>query len=132
MTTEDPYLLIACEIHELIKSRRGKSVGKTIKMIEDMLVGKFAADTAKTLEAHDNPMSQEQVEAWIMLQGQKGVRWFNLQVLDPQMNKDPTLTALMTAIADSIFEGMTQQEFQERQANAGKMAESGIITPKPN
>ena len=111
MNTQDPYLLLACEIHELIKARRGKSVGKTLKMIDDMLVGKFAADTAKTMEAYDNPMSQEQVEQWVMLQGQKGVRWFSLQVLDPEMNRDPTCLALMNAIADTIFEGMTQQEF---------------------
>ena len=40
------------------------------------------------------PMTQEQVEAWIMLKGQSGERWFKIEILDKQVGQDPTMIAL--------------------------------------
>jgi len=54
----------------------------------------------------NKPMTQKQVEDFILLSGQSGKRWFKLSFIDEDMNNDPTACALMDVIADAVHAGM--------------------------
>ena len=64
-------------------------------------------DTKKT------PMTQQEVENWILLKGQSGERWFEFGFIDEDMNKDPTAAALMKSIADVIQGGLVAMALEE-------------------
>ncbi len=64
-------------------------------------------DTKKT------PMTQQEVENWILLKGQSGERWFEFRFIDEEMNKDPTAAALMKSIADVIQGGLVAMALEE-------------------
>jgi len=66
------------------------------------------------------PLTQKQVEDFIMLKAQSNERWFEVRFLDEDMNNDPTAAALMTSISDVIFAGMASLGLEERMADAEK------------
>ena len=68
------------------------------------------------------PMTQEQIESWIMLKGQTGERWFEIHVLDEEMDADPTMRALLEALSEMIHRGIMDMPFIEAQhaSDAGK------------
>lgn len=60
------------------------------------------------------PMTQEQVESWIMLKGQNpDERWFEIRILDEEVGNDPTAQALMKTVSDMIFKGIAGMPFIE-------------------
>lgn len=73
-------------------------------------------------DTDENPprksLTQSEVEAFIMLAGQRKERWFKLVFIDEDMNKDPTATALMTSIADVIHNGIIEAAFIEQMEQA--------------
>jgi hypothetical protein len=70
-------------------------------------------------------MTPEEVEAWVMLKGQSDERWFEIRVLDPDMQDEPNLMSLMQVVSDMIFRGIKEMPFIE--ANSGLADET-----KPN
>lgn len=66
----------------------------------------------------DEPFTQEQVEAHILLCGQSNKPWFKLVMLDEDMAKDPTAIALMASITDVIAAGIYTMGFEERMTQA--------------
>lgn len=59
------------------------------------------------------PMTQQEVENWIMLKGQSEERWFKLVITDDEIGQDPTMIALMETVSDMIFLGIQDLPFQE-------------------
>ena len=74
------------------------------------------------------PMTQEQVENWIMLKGQTDERWFEIKILDEEVGQDPTMIALMEVVSDMIFKGIKGMPFTESEHQRAKEAEAK--TPK--
>jgi len=74
------------------------------------------------------PMTQEQVESWIMLKGQGKDRWFTIRILDDEVGQDPTMIALMETVSDMIFAGIQDLPFQEaevlRKKQQGKVSKA--------
>lgn len=83
------------------------------------------------------PMTQEQVEAWIMLKGQSGERWFKIEILDKQVGQDPTMIALMETVSEMIFAGIQGMPFLEaeqarqmgKKTDVAKGVRMGIVKP---
>jgi hypothetical protein len=59
------------------------------------------------------PMTQKEVESWIMLKGQTGQRWFNVVIIDEEVGQDPTMIALMETVSEMIFAGIQNIPFDE-------------------
>jgi len=66
------------------------------------------------------PMTQQEVENWIMLQTQNDVRWFEMRFVDEAMNNDPTASALMQSISDVIYAGTVSIVMEERMEQASE------------
>ncbi len=64
------------------------------------------------------PMTQQEVENWIMLKTQNDERWFEMRFVDDDMNDDPTAAALMQSISDVIYAGTVTMVLEERTAQA--------------
>lgn len=75
-----------------------------------------AAGIQLNLVENPPPMSQEEVENWILLKGQTEERWFEIRILDPEVGNDPTAVALMTVLSDMINQGIHNMPFLESQA----------------
>ncbi len=69
-------------------------------------------------------MTKEEVEAWIMLKGQTGKRWFEIRILDEEVGQDPTMIALMETVSEMIFSGIQGMPFEE--ANVPRKKENGV------
>ena len=74
------------------------------------------------------PMTQEAVEQMVMLKGQGTDRWFEVKILDPDMQNDPTVTALMESVSDMIFRGMQGMPFTEANRAPAPPPNVSIIT----
>ena len=61
------------------------------------------------------PMTQEACEAWIMLKGQEGTPVFEIHLVDTEVDKDPTMRALMEALTLMIHQGIMGMPFAESQ-----------------
>lgn len=59
------------------------------------------------------PMTQQEVENWILLKGQGEERWFEIQILDEEVRDDPTMIALMDTVSEMIYKGMQGMAFTE-------------------
>ncbi len=59
------------------------------------------------------PMTQEEVENWIMLAGQTGKVVFEIHVVDPEIDKDPTMRALLESLTEMIHNGIMGMPFLE-------------------
>ncbi len=59
------------------------------------------------------PMTQQDVENYILLKGQSGERWFKLMFVDEEMNHDPTAIALMDSIGNIIQAGIVTMALEE-------------------
>jgi len=68
----------------------------------------------------NKPMTQKQVEDFILLASQNGERWFQMSFVDEDMNKDPTAMALMDALSDMINQGVNTVGFEERMSQANE------------
>lgn len=75
------------------------------------------------------PMTQEQCENWIMLKGQTGKRWFKVVILDPEVDDDPTMIALMETVSDMIFAGIQGMPFTEAEAERAKESHLSEVPP---
>lgn len=75
-------------------------------------------DTSDSAEEKKTPMTQEEVENYILLAGQRQERWFTLRFTEESMNDDPTALALMESIADIIQGGIASMAMEERMAQA--------------
>ncbi len=78
------------------------------------------------------PMTQEQVEAWIMLKGQSDERWFEIRILDEEVGQDPTVIALMETVSEMIFQGVRGMPFTEAEHQRSKVAKGvdlAIVDP---
>lgn len=73
------------------------------------------------------PMTQEEVESWIMLKGQYDERWFEIRILDKEVGQDPTARALMEALSDMIHKGVMNMPFME--AQAASKPDLQVVTP---
>ena len=71
-------------------------------------------------ENERTPMTQQEVENWIMLKGQSDERWFKIVILDEEVGQDPTAIELMEIVSDMIFKGIKNMPFVEAQAAAEK------------
>ena len=80
------------------------------------------------------PMTQQEVENWIMLKGQSSERWFELRILDEEVGQDPTMIALMETVSEMIFSGIQNMPFIEAEtARKSKIAKGvGLGIVKPN
>ena len=70
------------------------------------------------------PMTQEECENYIVLKGQTGVRWFEVRILDPDIQDDPTMAALMESVSDMIFKGIQGMGFTEAETARAKGADN--------
>ena len=70
------------------------------------------------MELPKKKYTQAEVENYIQVAGQSGVRWFKISFLDEDMNNDPVAQALMVSISDVIHDSMMSTIFTERQAQA--------------
>jgi hypothetical protein len=70
------------------------------------------------------PMTQEEVENWIMLKGQTDERWFEIRILDEEVGQDPTMIALMETVSDMIFRGIKGMPFEESEMARAKDADA--------
>lgn len=78
------------------------------------------------------PMTQEEVENWILLKGQNPEeRWFEMRILDPVVGEDPTAKALMVALSDMINRGVHDMPFLEAQAKDNKDGKPDLTIVKP-
>lgn len=68
-------------------------------------------DLKKT--ADKKPMTQEEVENWILLKGQGKKRWFEIRILDKEVDKEPVMRALMEALSDMMQAGILGMPFME-------------------
>jgi len=72
------------------------------------------------------PMTQEQVEAWIMLKGQNKERWFEIRVLDPEVDAEPNMRALMETLSDMMQQGILGMPFMEAEGARKKVKLSAV------
>lgn len=76
-----------------------------------------------TTDPQKPPMTQEQCEHYIMLQGQKDTPVFEIHLVDKEVDEDPTMRALLEAVTQMIHKGIMGMPFTEaNRPNA----------PKPN
>lgn len=64
-------------------------------------------------DTRKKPMTQQDVENYILLKGQSNERWFKLTFVDEEMNHDPTATALMESIGNVIQAGIVTMALEE-------------------
>lgn len=64
------------------------------------------------------PLTQQQVEDFIMLAGQREERWFKICFIDEKMNEDSTALALMESLGDVIHAGIISLALEERMTQA--------------
>ena len=80
-------------------------------------------DASSANEKTSRPLTQKQVEDYIVLKGQSGDRWFRLVFVDADMNDDPVAIALMDSIADIVHAGIISLSLEERMDQAKKDCE---------
>ena len=103
------------------EKRRHKSPKYILRKIDKFLTGVFLKAAQATMdEVEKPPMTQEEVENWILVKGQRGERWFEIRVLDKEIDQDPTMRALMVALSDMIQKGVMNMPFIEAQHAAEK------------
>ncbi len=73
------------------------------------------------------PMTQEEVENWIMLKGQGKDRWFEIHVLDEEVDKEPAMRALMEALSDMMQQGILGMPFLESNRPKKSKVDLGIV-----
>ncbi len=76
----------------------------------DTLDGQVCADCG---DVRKKPMTQQDVENYILLKGQSGERWFKLMFVEEEMNHDPTAMALMESIGNIISAGIATMALEE-------------------
>lgn len=78
------------------------------------------------------PMTQEQCENWIQLKGQTGVRWFEIRILDPEIQDEPAMASLMEAVSEMIFKGIQGMPFTEAEQARAQGADNPMKIVDPS
>ncbi len=111
-----------------MESTEEPTSGKPNAMDDDTAdtVAENCEAAAKMMDEADvpdpTPMTQQEVENWIMLQTQNDVRWFEMRFVDEAMNNDPTAATLMQSISDVIYAGTVSMVLEERMEQASEDA----------
>lgn len=126
IATEDVVVMMESHNQEAVSLTI--CMAKWLNLIEDckrcgidIVVLLQKAGVQVTVESDPEPMSQEEVENWILLKGQNpDERWFEIRILDDKVGQDPTAKRLMAIVSDMIFKGIHDMPFIESQVTSNK------------
>ena len=58
-------------------------------------------------------MTQEEIENWILLKGQSGERWFEIRIVDPEVQEQELARTLMETLSDFVHQGVQGLAIEE-------------------